>query len=339
MKRTVAVLGATGYTGQEVCRLLARHPSLDLVYASRGRAGQPGEPAEREGLPAVEPLELDRLRGVDGAFVCAPHGAAALLDEAALDRGCRVVDLSADFRLHSEIVHRDTYGPLDDDPDVATRLEALRSDAVYGLTEHARKDVAGAHLIANPGCYPTAVALPLLPLIREGLLDLGRDLIADCKSGLSGAGKVASSKTHFGNVHENFSAYGIGNHRHQPEMRQTLGTDSLLFVPHLLPVFRGILATLWVGLRGNATIEQVNECLHRHYDAEPFVKVRDDRAPTLRDTHLTNRCEIHATHCETGNGGRVVLVSAIDNLVKGAAGQAIQNMNLALGLPETDGLQ
>ena len=201
-----------------------------------------------------------------------------------------------------------------------------------GLTEVARREIGAARLVANPGCYPTAVALPLLPLLRAELIE--PDVIADCKSGVSGAGKTPAAHTHFGSVHENFRAYGVGTHRHAPEIAQVTGSDRIVFVPHLLPVFRGILATIYATPAAGITLGDVQSCLDDAYAAEPFVRVYDRGLPELDRVQHTNFCDIGAAEA----GGRIVLISAIDNLVKGAAGQAVQNMNLMLGLDEEAGL-
>ncbi|MBK8974518.1 MAG: N-acetyl-gamma-glutamyl-phosphate reductase [Planctomycetes bacterium] len=329
MKRRIAILGATGYTGREVLRIARNHPDLEVAHLMTARAGVDPEPPDLDYDPPTERLVLDKLREVDGVFLCTPHGAAGPLAAAALELGCKVVDLSADFRLRDERVHRATYG--DTTPGASA---GLRDIAVYGLTEHARDAVRGAQLVANPGCYPTAVSLPLLPLLAANLVDLDADVVADCKSGMSGAGRTPKQRTHFGDVHENFCAYSVGDHRHVPEMHQMLGTDRLLFVPHLLPVFRGILATLWVRPAAGVDATRVVDCLRARYAGEPFVRVYARGLPELDRVRLTNFCDVGVRTV----GNRIVLISAIDNLVKGAAGQAVQNMNLMLGLDETAGL-
>ncbi|MDA0933399.1 MAG: N-acetyl-gamma-glutamyl-phosphate reductase [Planctomycetota bacterium] len=326
MKKRIAVLGASGYTGREVLRLVSRHPQMEVAAAMSARVGAEPEPPELPFDGPIEALDHDRLADCDGVFLCTPHGAAAMHARAALERGCKVVDLSADFRLRDPAVHASTYGE-DHGPD-------LRDRAVYGLPEFHRAEVAAADLIANPGCYPTSVSLPLRPLIERGLIDLGADVVADCKSGASGAGKTPQPRTVFGSVHENFLAYGVGTHRHQPEIWQTLGTDRVLFVPHLLPVFRGILATIWARPASGVDAASIRTALVETYADEPFVRVYERGMPELNRVQMTNFCDIGVADVH----GRVVLVSVIDNLVKGAAGQALQNMNLVLGLPETEGL-
>jgi N-acetyl-gamma-glutamyl-phosphate reductase len=324
----VAILGASGYTGRELLRLLAAHPSLRVAAAMTARPGAKPEPPELPVDPVVEPLDLERLADVDGVFLCTPHGAAAELAARILALGPKVVDLSADFRIrdarqYAAVYHTEHAAP------------ALLTEAVYGLTELARPAVAAARLVANPGCYPTSVLLPLKPLLSAGLLDDHAPIVADAKSGTSGAGKTPTERTHFGNVHENFLAYGVGTHRHVPEIHQEAGTARITFVPHLLPVFRGILTTLYLTPRPGVDADAIRACLRETYHGEPFVTVYDRGMPELRCVQRTNRCDIAVAPC----GAHVVVVSAIDNLVKGASGQALQNMNLMLGLPEADGLR
>jgi N-acetyl-gamma-glutamyl-phosphate reductase len=325
--KRIAILGASGYTGRELLRLLARHPSLAVAHAMTARPGAEPEPPRAPGERALEPLEPARLRGLDGVFLCTPHGAAAELARDCLQLGLRVVDLSADFRLRDPAVYAATYGHPHPAPE-------LLADAVYGLTEHARGRVREARLVANPGCYPTSILLPLLPLLEERLLDPEFPIVADSKSGVSGAGKTPSERAHFGNLHENFLAYGVGNHRHAPEIHQEAGTARILFTPHLLPVFRGILSTIYVRPRAGAGADALRACLAARYRGEPFVQVWAAGLPELRDVQLTNRCAIAVVP----GGELVVLISVLDNLVKGASGQALQNMNLMLGLDEAAGL-
>lgn len=313
------VVGATGYAGQELCGLLARHPVLEASYLMRGR---PDAPASGN----VVPLDTGRFAEVDVVFLCTPHGAAAPLARIALDAGARVVDVSADFRLRDADLYERTYGLPHPAPDL---LDA----AVYGLTEHARREVTAARLVANPGCYPTSVLLALLPLLEAGLVADRTPIIADCKSGVSGAGVAATATTHYGNVHENFQAYKVGEHRHAPEIHQATGTDRVVFVPHLLPCFRGILSTLYLTPAPGVGAADAEEVLRGAYGEEPFVEVLP-APPSLQDVQNTNRCGMAAADAF----GQVVVVSALDNLLKGAAGQALQNANLMLGLEEGLGL-
>lgn len=323
----IAVVGATGYAGGELCKLVAAHAGLELVSAMSARSEGGARASRTPGEVNVEPYAPERFAELDGVFVCAPHGASAPVVLAALEAGAAVVDLSADFRLREASLYEATYGLPHPAPE-------LLGEAVYGLTEHARDAVAQARLVANPGCYPTSILLPLLPLFEHGLVARESLIIADSKSGLSGAGKGASDRTHFGNVHENFLAYGVGTHRHTPEIHQVAGTDTIRFVPHLLPVERGILSTLYVQPAGGVDAQAVRSCLAERYANEPFVHVRRSGLPELKDVQRTNRCDMAVCDAD----GTIVIVSVIDNLLKGAAGQALQNMNLMLGLPEAEGV-
>ena len=319
MKRA-CVVGATGYAGRELCALLARHPDLQLVTRMSTRPGTVSD-------PQLAPLDPAALGDFDAVFLCTPHGSAAPLAQAALAGGATVVDVSADFRLRDPALYQATYGVEHPCPD-------LLDVAVYGLTEHARPALTGARLVANPGCYATAVLLGLLPLLRSGLVDDTAPIVADAKSGVSGAGKRPSEITHYANVHENFSAYAVGTHRHTPEIHQAAETDRIVFVPHLLPCFRGILATLYLQPASGNDAESMRECLQAAYSGETFVHVTAAGTPELREVQHTNHCRLGVAQA----GPLVVVVSVIDNLVKGAAGQALQNMNLALGLEESAGL-
>lgn len=325
--KSCAIVGASGYTGRELLDLLSRHPRLRATAVMTARAGAAPEPPAFPNDPTIDALDLERLAAVDGVFLCTPHGAASAIAKAALAHGKKVVDLSADFRLRDPALYERVYHAAHPAPE-------LLAEAVYGLTEHRRAAVAAARLVANPGCYPTSVLLPVLPLRQAGLLDERAPIIADSKSGTSGAGKAPSERTHFGAVHENFCAYGVGVHRHAPEIQQEAGTQNLVFTPHLLPTFRGILSTLYLTPNAGVTADAVRECLRARYADEAFVRVYDKGQPELRCVQRTNQCHIAVA----ASGPLVVVTSAIDNLVKGASGQALQNMNLMLGLPEGDGL-
>lgn len=339
----VAVYGATGYTGAELVGLLARHPGARLRFAvSTSSAGRsladvlPGAPD----VPLVAPEDADAA-GLDAAFLCLPHGAAAETALRLLDAGARVVDLSADFRLPDAALYTATYDRPHPSP-------AHLAEAVYGLTEHARGLLPGARLVANPGCYPTSVLLPLVPLVRAGAVAPGAVVIADSASGVSGAGRAPALSTSFVEVADDFKAYKVGrSHRHLPEMEAQLAAlageraaPPLVFTPHLLPVPRGILSTLYVPLAAGWNAARARDQLAASYDGEPFVRLLAPGA-TAQLAHVvrTNRCAIALDACEPpGAGPMLVITSAIDNLVKGAAGQAVQNLNAALGLPETAGL-
>jgi len=332
MKRA-CILGASGYTGRELARLLQHHPALELDGFMSARepnqdgTGEKPEPPDLEVDRPVEPLDWKRVERADGVFLCTPHGTSAELARRCLALGKHVVDLSADFRLKDPANYARTYGHAHVAPELLPR-------AVYGLTERARDAVASARLVANPGCYPTSILLALQPLLAAGLVDVRAPIVCDSKSGTSGAGKTPSARTLFGNVHENFLAYGVGTHRHGPEIRQELGLENVVFTPHLLPVFRGILSTIYVTPNAGVSAASARACLAAAYAGERFVRVFERGLPELNRVQLTNECHIAAAD----SGPCLVLVSAIDNLVKGASGQALQNMNLMLGLEETAGL-
>jgi N-acetyl-gamma-glutamyl-phosphate reductase len=324
----VAILGASGYAGRELARWIENHPSMEVAARMSARAGVEPEPPESELEEPLEALDLDQLERFRGVFLCTPHGTATPLAQAALAAGCRVVDLSADFRLRDPELYRSVYGLEHQAPELLT-------EAVYGLTERAREAVSTARLVANPGCYPTSVLLPLEPLLAGELIEDAAPIVADCKSGVSGAGKTPSPRTHFGSLDENFLAYGVGVHRHASEIHQEAGTARVVFVPQLLPVFRGILSTLYLTPRPGIDARVVRKALLEAYAGEPFVRVLRSGLPELHQVQRTNLCVIGVADA----WGQVVVISALDNLIKGAAGQALQNMNLMLGLPEGAGLQ
>lgn len=332
----VAVLGATGYAGIELVRLLARHPAAELAFLSseqyRGRRAAEVYPF----LDGIVDAELaapdpDAAARAELVFSALPHGAAAPLVREIVRRGRRVIDISADFRLRDPAVHARWYGEH--------AAPELLAEAVYGLPEIGyRERIASARIVAVPGCYPTGALLGLAPLARAGLL--GEPVVIDAKSGTTGAGRSARVEHLFAEVHENFRPYAIGAHRHGPEIDQELAAAGArapaLFVPHLLPVARGILSTMYVRVPGEAP--PLADLFGRAYAAEPFIVLRGEGPPPeLREVRGTNRCAIGwRWSAETG---QAVVVTAIDNLGKGAAGQAVQCLNLVLGLPETTGLE
>ncbi|HET9102256.1 MAG TPA: N-acetyl-gamma-glutamyl-phosphate reductase [Solirubrobacteraceae bacterium] len=329
---TVAVFGAAGYAGALAARLLQRHPHFTLTAitarADAGRRLDDLYPHHRVGR-VLEELDLDRHADVDAAIVAYPHGAAAELVAALVARGVRVVDLSADFRLRDPAVYAEWYRehPAPD----------LLDGAVYGLPERYREQIAEAAIVANPGCYPTATLLALAPLAAVGAIG---DVIVDAKSGVSGAGRAATEKTHFVSVDENVSAYGVPRHRHTPEIEQelaALGADvRITFTPHLLPLDQGELVSCYVTPRGAPLDAEAARVLYRdHYAAEPFVEI-SERPPGVRDVRETNLCRI-SVHADERTG-RLIVFGAIDNLWKGAASQAVQNLNLMFGRPEAEGI-
>jgi len=331
----VGIYGATGYTGYELVKLLQRHPAAEIVFAtSQSYAGKtladvfPAAPA----LPLIAGEDA-LLDGVDCVFLCLPHAAAAATAVTALEAGVRVIDLSADFRLRDASTYTEWYAHTHPAPE-------LLAEAVYGLTEVFRDDLPGARLVANPGCYPTSVLLALRPLLLSDIAISG-PIIADSKSGVSGAGRTPTATTHFVEVADNFSPYKIGrSHRHLPEMEQAIhwwrnDAPSLIFSPHLLPTPRGILSTLYVTLGEDVVEGDLRDLYTDAYMEEPFVRVLPaGQQASLAHVNHTNQCAIGLTLV----GRTLILTSAIDNLVKGAAGQAIQNMNVVFGCPETYGL-
>lgn len=333
----VGVVGGTGYTGVELLRLLAVHPEVSLqAITSRSEAGQPVAdmfPNLRGHVDlAFTTPDAAGLETCDLVFFATPNGTAMKLVPDLLGAGVKVIDLAADFRLRDPQEWEQWYGM----PHVCPELLA---EAVYGLPEVNREAVRGARLVANPGCYPTAVQLGFLPLLEQGVI-APRTLIADTKSGVSGAGRKAAVGTLLAEASENMKAYGVAGHRHQPEIRQGLRVASgqpveLTFVPHLAPMIRGIHATLYGRLTGE--VENLQALFESRYANEPFVDVMPPGAhPETRSVRGANHCRL-AVH-RPGDGDTVVVLSVIDNLVKGAAGQAVQNMNLMFGLDETAGL-
>ena len=323
----VAVAGATGYTGQELLRLLSRHPGVAITAATS--SGQ--TPART--LPAlghifkgdIVPLDPPALaRDADLAFLALPDKAAAELAPMLADAGVKVIDLSGAFRLRDQTQRARWY----------PETHALPHGLAYGLTELERASVESARLVANPGCYPTATLLALRPLISAGLLAPGADIIVDAKSGVSGAGKTPSERTHFSEVHGSVAAYGVFGHRHGAEIEQGAGCQ-VNFVPHLMPLDRGLLSTIYVRVIPGTTEESLASVYERSYGSEPFLRLVGSALPEIKHVAHTNFCDIG---WRVDASGRAVLVSVIDNLLKGASGQAVQNMNVMLGFDQTTGL-
>ena len=333
----VGIVGGTGYTGVELLRLLAQHPHVELkAITSRSEAGMPVSQMfpnlrGRVDLPFTEPT-IENLGDGDVVFFATPNGVAMKQVPELLDKGIKVIDLAADYRLKNPAEWQKWYG-------MAHASENLLAEAVYGLPEVNREAIKSARLVANPGCYPTAVQLGFLPLLKAGLIDT-QSLVADAKSGVSGAGRKAEVHTLLCEAGDSFKAYGVAGHRHLPEIKQGLAHISgqnvgLTFVPHLLPMIRGIHATLYARLTGD--IADLQALYEQTYANEAFVDVLPAGShPETRTVRGANMCRM-AVHRPQG-GDTVVILSVIDNLVKGAAGQAIQNMNIMCGLPETTGL-
>jgi N-acetyl-gamma-glutamyl-phosphate reductase len=325
----VAIAGATGFAGQELVRLLARHPSVVITAATASQAT-----STPRRLPAlariwdgpIVPLNPAELIGqADAVFLALPEAASAEIAPMLVNAGIRVIDLSGAFRLRDASARARWY------PATTTWPDGI----VYGLTEFELEHIGRARLLSNPGCYPTASLLALLPLQRAGLLLPDAEIVIDAKSGISGAGKAPSERTHFSENHGSVAAYNVFGHRHTPEMEQALDR-SVTFVPHLVPLDRGILSSVYTRLQPGTTLAQVAKTFEQAFASAPFVRLTGDALPEIKHVAYTNFCDIGWKVDEST--GRVFVVSVIDNLVKGAAGQAIQNFNVMFGLDERAGL-
>ena len=338
-KIKVGVVGATGYAGSEICRLILGHPQAELAAISsvsfEGMALSDVYPAYYQLCDMVCGTQEEVVEKSDVIFAALPHGLSQELGVQCYALGKTFIDMGADFRLESEEEYKEWYGGTYQD-------KALHQEAVYGLPEFFREKIKGKKLIANPGCYTTAVPLALVPALEAGFIE-PQGIIADCKSGVTGAGRKPSQSNHYPELNESFTAYKVANHRHTPEIEQTLSKISgeklkLTFVPHLLPINRGILATCYAKLKPGVTEDQLWEAYHARYDGEYFVRLlKKGQVANVKNVHYTNFCDVSLF--VDGRTGTFVAISAIDNMVKGAAGQAIQNMNLSFGLEETTGLQ
>jgi N-acetyl-gamma-glutamyl-phosphate reductase len=344
-KLKTAVLGATGYSGLELTRILMRHPRLEKPRLMRRSADNGSASDLADVFPALYgnggyPLHAlswpsMKQQGVDLLFLATPHEASRALVPEALSHGLRVVDLSGAWRLKQE-QHRAIYNFQDSD---AASVAELTEKAVYGLPELNGDRVANATLVANPGCYATSVILALAPLLKAGVVDRERGIVSDSKSGVSGAGKEPTAKTHFVSVADNLSAYSVFNHRHMGEIVEQLGLGEaeLIFTPHLLPIPRGILSTIYLRLNREMTPLEVESCFRNFYAGKRWVRVFETpKLPQVQFSLQTNYCDLG--FCLAQDGRRLVLISCIDNLLKGAAGQAVQNMNLMYGWSEEEGL-
>ena len=331
----VGIFGATGYTGIELIKILARHPQAQIAFATSdsyvGKKLSDVFPRAYDiPLIAHDAAPLDQI---DAAFLALPHGASADFAKRALNAGARVIDLSADFRLHDAAAYKKWYGLDHPAPELLPQV-------VYGLPEIHRAKIKGMKLIANPGCYPTSVILGLAPILRAGASD--GTIIVDSKSGVSGAGRKATLSNSFVEVNENLSPYNIGRtHRHLSEMEQELKeireTAELIFSPHLLPVSRGILSTMYVKLNDGWNDGTLRDLYIEAYHNEPFVRILPSgQVTSLAHSNYTNYCTISIHHVAAA--GQAIVCASIDNLIKGAAGQAVQNMNLMLGIEEMTGL-
>ncbi len=339
--KKVAILGATGYTGMELVRLLHGHPQVEIsFFSSESHAGRPFDRVHPQfrGMIDLElqPLQVDAIpEAVELVFCALPHGHSAGVVPELLRRGKRVVDLSADFRLRESSLYEEWYGRSHPAPDLLVR-------AVYGSPELYPEKIKSAQLVANPGCYPTSVILALAPLARERLVDWS-SVIVDAKSGVSGAGRSPKPDFHFPDCTENFKAYRVGKHQHTPEIEQVLSCLSgeqvlLTFTPHLVPMIRGIFSTAYLKLCREVALQDLQTLYLDFYGRHPFVRIAEPPAlPETRMVRGSNYCDIAVR--EESRTGRLIILSVIDNLVKGAAGQAIQNMNLMFGFSEDAGLK
>ncbi len=337
-----AVVGVTGYAGFELARLLMRHPRLKppllFVRESSGNGATGGAGSLADVFPQVsgngsyslEPFSWKKLesKAVDLLFLATPHEISRAWVPECIEKGVRVVDLSGAWRLRS-LEYREVYGFDDQDPELASKLG---EQAVYGLTELNREGLADAQLVANPGCYATSIILALAPLVRAEVIALEHGVVCDSKSGVSGAGKQPTSKTHFVEVADNLQAYSVFGHRHTGEILEQLGwrPQELMFTPHLLPIPRGILSTIYVRLKRAFTAAELQQCIKDFYADSPFVRVfAPAKLPQIQFSLNTNFCDLG--FCLDAEGKRLVLISCLDNLLKGAAGQAVQNMNVMYG--------
>ncbi len=333
------IVGATGYTGAELVRILAGHPEIELtILTSRNYAGEKFARVYPAMAGAVDlecqSFDPDRLCDqADIVFTALPHKLPMEIIPALIQRGKKVIDLSADFRFQDAAAYERYYQPH--------TAKDLLEKAVYGLSEIYFDRIKKAQLIGNPGCYPTSVLLPLIPFIKKGFLDLN-SLIADAKSGVSGAGRSPSLTTPFCEVHESFKAYKVAEHRHNPEMEEVLSREAgksvnLTFIPHLVPMSRGMLTTIYARTAKKVSVKDLQECIESFYSGRHFVRLTAyGNSPDTLHVRGTNYCDIGFKFDKRNS--RLILISAIDNLVKGAAGQAVQNMNIMLGLDETIGL-
>ena len=344
-KITTAILGATGYSGLELTRILTRHPRLAHPLLLRRSAETDAPTSLAEIFPALSgnggyrltPFSWEELKrnDVQLLFLATPHDISRSLVPEAIARGLRVIDLSGAWRLRQK-QHQAIYQFCDED---AVSAAELMQKAVYGLPELNADRILNSALIANPGCYATSVILALAPILKAGLVDHQRGIVSDSKSGVSGAGKEPNSRTHFVSVADNLSAYSVLNHRHVGEIVEQLNLDSgtLMFTPHLLPIPRGILSTIYVHLNRCTTAAEIEACFRDSYSGRHWVRIfRSPSLPQIQFSVNTNYCDIG--FCLADDGRRMVLVSCIDNLLKGAAGQAVQNLNLMYGWSEQEGL-
>ena len=335
----VGVVGATGYAGAELVRILCGHPDIELtILTSRQYAGVRYDaiyPSMKKATQLVcEEMSVDRIcEKADVVFTALPHKLPMIIVPELLQRGKKVIDLSADFRFDDAVVYESFYDPH--------KAKDLLGKSVYGLCEIYFELIRNAALIGVPGCYPTSVLLPLIPLVKSQLID-NNTIIADAKSGVSGAGRSLSLTTHFCEANESFKAYSVAAHRHNPEMEMVLSREAgsqvlLTFVPHLVPMSRGILTTIYAGVKQKVSHGDIHDCISSFYADCPFIRIfKEEKPPNTLYVRGSNYCDIGFKLDQRNR--RLILISAIDNLVKGASGQAVQNMNIMLGIDEVSGL-
>jgi N-acetyl-gamma-glutamyl-phosphate reductase len=336
----VGVAGATGFAGQELVAILARHPNVDLVAGMSSSADSAARPLPRLARVwngAVEGLNVQKLASeTDVTFLALPEAAAPDVALPLLEAGVKVIDLSGAFRIRDDADRAKWY----------PGTKSVPANTAYGLVEHYPNEIKNASLVACPGCYPTAALLSLMPLAKSGLLDTSAGIVIDAKSGISGAGKAATDRTHFSENHGSVSAYGVLGHRHVAEMLQEIGKaaglsgsapgDAVTFVPHLVPLDRGILETIYVKTQPGVTADQVDAAMQAAYADAPFVRLTGGTLPEIKHVAHTNFCDIGWKF--DASTRRLVLIAVLDNLVKGAAGQGVQNFNVMFGFDETTGL-
>lgn len=331
----VGVVGATGYTALELLKILISHPDAEVVAVTSRQEGEPSIASVHRSLTGRLDLRLEQASPAniadrcDCVFSCLPHAASAGVVAQLLEAGTRVVDFSADYRLVDQAVYESWYDAQHPDP-------ARLGQTPYGLPEVYRQDLTEAPLVANPGCYPTSAILAMAPFLQSKVVET-HDLIFDSKSGVSGAGRSPKLATLFPECNESLAAYGVGTHRHTPEIKQVLTSVSgeaidLVFTPHLVPMDRGILTTAYARPKQSLTQDEAMDCLRNYYEGCPFIRIVE-HIPSTKDTSYTNYCDITARIVSS----RLVVICSIDNLLKGASGAAVQNMNLMFGLPETAG--
>lgn len=336
-KHKIAIVGATGFTGSELVRILINHPDVEIVaITSESRSGEKFSDVHPffQGICETVLIKANELQteDIDLAFLALPHGVSMDYVEKFENSNMKLVDLSGDFRLSSPETYNQWY------PKEHSYAKGFERSA-YGIPELYRNEVKNSDLIANPGCYPTSAILAVAPLVQDNLVKTD-SIIIDSKSGITGAGVKAKAVNHFSSVNDNFKAYGVKTHRHSIEIQENAeklsgGEASVQFTPHLLPVDRGILSTAYLKPKDSITEDQVRDCFEKHYGEEPFVRLRSV-PPAIKEVRGTNYCDIFSTYDDrTGN---IIVIATIDNLVKGAAGQAVQNMNIMLGIDETQGL-